>query len=215
MDHFSNPARGRIVTSTTNSTSHSLVERAKCHDPESWQRLTQLYGPMVFQWARRHGVEAHDAADIVQTVFATLARSLVSFRTNGEACSFRGWLWTITRNKVRDLWRERERQPHAVGGTEMMRKMSEVPDQAPDPNTDSHERYQLNAVIRRALDLVRSEFEDRTWTAFWEFTIAGRSSSEVGHQLGMSVNSVRQAKSRVLRRLRSELIDLSSDFPDL
>ena len=203
------------MTSSTDSTSLSLVQRAKDHDPESWRRLTELYGPMVFQWARRHGLEANDAADIVQDVFATLARSLDSFRSDSPGRTFRGWLWTITRNKVRDLCRDRRNQPTAVGGSDILRRISQFPDEPPDPDTDAAERAQLGEVFHRALEAVRCEFEDRTWRAFWQVTIEGRSTAEVALEMGISANGVRQAKSRVLRRLRDELADLRDDLPRL
>ena len=54
----------------------------------------------------------------------------------------------------------------------------------------------------------RAEFEERTWQAFWRVTVEGQDTAEVAAQLGISANGVRQAKSRVLRRLREELGEL-------
>lgn len=55
--------------------------------------------------------------------------------------------------------------------------------------------------------MVRSEFEDRTWQAFWRVAVEGHATAEVAADLGITANAVRQAKSRVLRRLRQELGD--------
>ena len=63
-------------------------------------------------------------------------------------------------------------------------------------------------LSRRALDLVRAEFENRTWEAFWRTAIDGQRPAHVADDLGMSLNAVYKAKSRVLRRLRRELGDL-------
>src|SRR4051794_11675033 len=95
------------------STAASLVERARAHDPAAWQRLVALYGPLVYSWARRGGLRAEDAADVVQEVFRALVAHIGNFRQDRPGDSFRGWLWTITHNKVRDYWRSRHLQPQA------------------------------------------------------------------------------------------------------
>jgi RNA polymerase sigma-70 factor (ECF subfamily) len=56
--------------------------------------------------------------------------------------------------------------------------------------------------------LIRSEFEERTWRAFWGVAVDDRPAAEVAAELGMSPGAVYIAKSRVLRRLREEFRDL-------
>ena len=70
------------------------------------------------------------------------------------------------------------------------------------PNSDA-----AAGVIHRATDLIRAEFENRTWKAFWLCAVEHQSSGEVAKQLGMTPGAVRQAKYKVLRRLREELGD--------
>ena len=62
--------------------------------------------------------------------------------------------------------------------------------------TLSESDAEIAGLHRRALELVRAQFEDRTWQAFWEVVI---------DDLGMTALAVRQAKSRILRRLKLEL----------
>jgi RNA polymerase sigma-70 factor (ECF subfamily) len=54
------------------------------------------------------------------------------------------------------------------------------------------------------LELIRPSFDDKTWAAFWRTTVDGRTSAEVGEELGMSNDAVRQAKRRVRRRFQQE-----------
>ncbi|MCU0875352.1 MAG: transcriptional regulator KorA [Pirellulaceae bacterium] len=56
--------------------------------------------------------------------------------------------------------------------------------------------------------MIRAEFEDRIWAAFWNDTVDGRTAAEIAADLGMSKEAVWQAKYRVLRRLRAELAGL-------
>ncbi len=194
-------------TSNSDSTSPSLLQQVARQDHQAWQRLTRLYGPLVFHWCRRAKLDPHDAADVLQEVFAAVARAIDTFDP-GPNSTFRGWLWTITRNKVRDFYRHESRRPRAVGGTSGWERLAAVPDSpsaASDAFTDPKE---LNALFRRGLEIVRSEFEDRTWQIFWRTAVQEEPPALVAEEFGITPNAVRLAKSRVLRRLRQELGDL-------
>ena len=98
-------------------------------------------------------------------------------------------------------------EPRGLGGTEIQRRMSEVPC-APDSDDDSvEEDMAFNGVVRRALAQVREHFRDNTWQAFWATVIDGRPTADVAAELGMTPVGVRVARSRVLQRLREELGD--------
>jgi RNA polymerase sigma-70 factor (ECF subfamily) len=58
------------MTSASEATSSSLLERVKTQDPQGWQRLLALYGPLVYHWARQSHLQDQDAADVVQEVSA-------------------------------------------------------------------------------------------------------------------------------------------------
>lgn len=63
-------------------------------------------------------------------------------------------------------------------------------------------------LVKQVLSQVECEFEPVTWKGFWLTTIESRSSAQVAELLGVSIASVYQAKSRVLRRLRKVLSEL-------
>src|SRR5262249_40117518 len=75
------------------STSTSLLQRLRARDPVAWERLCQIYGPLVYRWARSSGLQDTDAADVVQEVFRSVAVSLDHFHHDAPTDSFRGWLW--------------------------------------------------------------------------------------------------------------------------
>ena len=82
---------------------------------------------------------------------------------------------------------------------------------APDPislEEDEAEQSIVHQVLHRTLDTIRGEFEERTWHAFWQVQIEGKSTSDVGAKLGMTAAAVRKAKLRVLARLRQEMGEL-------
>jgi RNA polymerase sigma-70 factor, ECF subfamily len=196
------------LESAGSSTSRSLIRRAQARDPEAWQRLVDLYGPLVFYWCQRSGLSSPDAADVFQETFAAVSAALDRFRHGEENQTFRGWLWTIARNKIRDHFRRNTAEPSAVGGSKAQQRLAEIPDEWSDVSDDPRDRAEIQKLYRRGLDLVRAEFEDRTWQAFWRVVVEGHDTADVAADLGLSRDAVRQYKSRVLRRLRQELGDL-------
>ena len=197
----------RAGSAGPNSISASLLGRVKARQPEAWRHLVRLYGPMVYGWCRQSGLQAADAADVAQEVFRSVSTSVEDFRRIGEGDSFRGWLWTITRNKIRDHFRRRGRQPAAQGGTDAHRQMLQIPDRPPESSTTAG-HAEASSLAHRGLELVRAEFEHRTWQAFWRTTVDGQSGGEVADDLDMTPAAVYKAKSRVMRRIRQELGDL-------
>jgi RNA polymerase sigma-70 factor (ECF subfamily) len=141
----------------------------------------------------------------MQDVFAAVASSLPNFRADWSGVSFRGWMRGIARHKIRDHFR-RAREP-AAGGTDAQRRLQDVPGPTPDVEL-SESQDEITDLYQRALTLVQSQFEERTWMAFWRVAVENRTPAEVATQLGITPNAVRQAKSRVLRRLKEELGEL-------
>ncbi len=172
-----------------------LLERVRAQDPEGWQQLLRLYGPVVHSWCRRWGLQAADIVDVAQDVFCSLLRRVGRFQLDHEG-GLGGWIRVITHNKLRDLHRRRHRAPLSGGDT--CERLLKVP-QSPPPGPRGEEPF------HQALLLLRAEFEERTWQAFWRSVVDEQASTAVGAELDMTPNAVRKAKSRVLRRLRETL----------
>jgi RNA polymerase sigma-70 factor, ECF subfamily len=186
-------------------TSMTLLERALASDQTAWGRLLHVYSPLVTHWCLRWGVRDADAEDVRQEVFQAVAVRLPQFRREVAGDTFRGWLRGITRHKLLDHFRHRERQLDARGGSDAQQRLLQVPEPS-DPLTES--AVEETNLYHRALDLVRAEFEERTWTAFWRVAIDGQPVDVIAAELNISPASVRKYKSRVLHRLREEVGDL-------
>jgi RNA polymerase sigma-70 factor (ECF subfamily) len=180
----------------------SLLERVRRNDQEAWRRLLDLYGPLVRFWCGRAGVLAADTEDVAQEVFAAAAAGLAGFRRDRPGDTFRGWLRGITRNQVLLYLRRNGGRPQAVGGSEALQN----PQQVADPLAE--EAAEIGLVYRRALQQARGEIEERTWQAFWLTVVEDRSPAALTAELGMEPAAIRQAKARVLRRLKQTLGDL-------
>lgn len=180
------------------STSSTLLQRLRQAPRESgaWERFVDLYTPLLLAWARKLGLSEHDAADLIQDLFAALVEQLPNFEYDPSK-SFRAWLKTLLHNRWRNrLRRRQERQPDSG-------QLSTVAAPLVPPEFEEAEYRQH--LVGRALRLMQGEFPEATWKACWEFAVRGRPAADVAAELGLSVNSVYLAKSRVLRRLREEL----------
>lgn len=187
------------------TTSLSLLVRLRSPaDEEAWRRFVQLYEPLLKYWLRRFSLQPADAADLLQEILTTLLAALPRFERR-PGVRFRGWLWTITLNKHRERLRRLAARP-MLGGADLLEE-AVVP--SPVEEIDAHEYRQY--LVSRALQLMQAEFEPTTWQACWEFVVNARPADEVARELGLTVNAVYLAKSRVLRRLRAELIGLLDD----
>jgi RNA polymerase sigma-70 factor, ECF subfamily len=186
--------------------STTLLDRVKAGQPAAWERLFALYSPLVYGWCRRCDLQAAEAADIAQEVFATVNLRVPDFSRHQGQGTFRGWLRAITRNKIGDFLRRQRRPEHAQGGTQARERIEGIPDPLESTSADD-DAQEERTLVSRAMELVRAEFEPRTWQAFWQVTADGRTSAEVAVELGMTLQAVYKAKSRVLCRLREELVD--------
>lgn len=188
------------------STSSNLIRQVQANEAEAWTRLSQLYAPLVYGWCKQSGLQNADIADIVQNVFTAVHKNIARFRRETAGDSFRGWLWTIARNEVRMHFRRRAGEPQAIGGTDAQHALQELPELFEQPSTPSEASAEQHFVYR-ALRMIEAEFEPTTWQAFWRTAIDGQPAPSVAEELAMNPGAVRQAKHRVLVRLREFLAD--------
>jgi RNA polymerase sigma-70 factor (ECF subfamily) len=192
------------------ATSTTLLDLARDGDASAWQRLEFLYTPLVRWWCRRHSVASQDVDDVTQEVFATVAARLADF-TKGAVGSFRSWLYTITRHKIGDHYRRTCAGPAAAGGSAAQERLEGMPEAIADSSAEDAAMSERALLVRRALELVRPEFQERSWTAAWRVVVEGESPADVATALGLTAGAVYTAKSRVLGRLRELLSDLLGD----
>jgi RNA polymerase sigma-70 factor (ECF subfamily) len=187
-------------------TSVSLLDRLAAAPSEAdWQRLFDLYAPLLGVWLARAGVPAHDRDDLAQEVFLVVVREVGAFDRRRPG-AFRAWLRTILANRVRDYFRSRAGRAVGAGGSAWER-LEELAD--PDsPLSRLWDREHDEQVAARVLERVRVDFAETTWEAFRRQVLEGRPAGAVAAELGISRNAALVAKSRVLARVRAEVAGL-------
>jgi RNA polymerase sigma-70 factor (ECF subfamily) len=188
-------------------TSLSLLDRLQRQpDAASWQRLHDLYRPLIHHWLARFSDLRDEADDLAQEVLVVLVRELPRFERR-RLGSFRAWLRQITANRLRTHWRRQHRRPTATPRNDPDQLLAQLE----DPHSElsrQWDREHDQQVFQRLLAVVQADFQPTTWEAFQRFACEGRPAAAVAAELGLSENAVLLAKVRVLKRLREEAGDL-------
>jgi len=184
-----------------------LVRIRDANDRGAWNDFFQLYAPLVYSYALKHGFQDADVSDIAQEVMCTVAKSIGSFDYDRSKGSFRGWLVTVARNCIRKRWDQMRRHAIATGMTAVLEE------QLQDPSEESLSQWDHEYALRVfhwAAESVKGEFKESTWKAFWSTTIEGRSIESTAELLGISVGAIYVARSRVLARIKGVVAEFDS-----
>ena len=174
-------------------------------DAQAWTRFVDVYTPLVFNFCRRRGLQAADAADVAQDVMRAVSRSIGRFEYDPGRGAFRDWLYRVTRSKLTDFHRGRQREPAGSGESAVHDLLAEQadPDAEAAREADDWQQTWHRHRFDSAAERVRSEVQPATWKAFWATAVEGRPVQEVADELGLTPGAVYIARSRVLARLKS------------
>ncbi|MFO0974307.1 MAG: sigma-70 family RNA polymerase sigma factor [Phycisphaerae bacterium] len=168
----------------------------------AWGEFVARYGDLIRGFAVRQGLQAADCDDVVQDVLVKLGKALPGFTYDPAKGRFRGYLKTVVLRCIFDLSCQR-RGERAV---EKIEELTQAAGASPDVD-DAWEVEWRRYHLRQAMGVIRAEFNDRDVAAFQQYSVDGEEAQAVAAALGMSLDAVYQAKSRILRRL-GELIEL-------
>jgi len=188
-----------------------LVRLCDARDDGAWSQFVELYAPLVYGFARKHGLQDADAADLTQDVLQAVSGGIRRLDYDPRRGSFRGWLFTVVRNKLRNFLAAQKRPGRGTGDTDAQQRLQELPAREDEQTTWWEQEYEQR-VFSWAADQVRGAFQDSTWKAFWQTAVEGKTGPEVARALGMTVAAVYLAKGRVMARLK-ELIRETLEEP--
>ena len=184
----------------------SLLLRLRNSDDNSaWVEFVQVYGPMVFGYCRLRKLQESDAADVSQEVLVRLAKSMANFEYKPELGRFRDWLGKVIHRELLRFWEKRKTQSRVQNGERTC-------ENAIDDGAIWIEHFH-SEILRKSLANIQCEFSSEAWD---ELKLSWMENSPVGDvatRLNIPVESVYVTKSRVLKRLRTEVARLSEDLP--
>ncbi len=183
------------------TTRASLLCRVKNpRDLDAWQEFVEIYQPAIYRFARKRGLQPADADDLAQLVFAKVSEKVQDWDFEEEQGSFRAWILVVTRNAVINSL-TRKKPDAAAGGTTMTQQLANHSLNEERVDAELQGEYR-RATFRHAAKIVRVEFSETTWQAFWLTSIENQSTEVVVNQLGITMGALYAARSRVMRRLK-------------
>ncbi len=190
------------------NTNPSLLLRLRdVQDRQAWALFVEVYGPLIISYCQRKNLQDSDAADVSQEVLKSLCKTLRGFEYQPERGRFRDWLGKVTHREILHFWKRQRRHVSAENTGEDAGLSVED-----SRSWDHHFHCEL---LQTAVQRIRHEFEEETWSIFVKLWFEDKSPSEVAAIFGTSVGGAYVAKSRVLKRLRAEVLMLSDDLPIL
>ncbi len=186
-----------------------LVRMRDTEDSSAWHEFVQIYAPLIHAYSRRRGLQDADAADIAQQVLQSVAQAMPGFEYDRGKGSFRGWLFTITRNHLIKVIKKQQRQAAGTGDTNLHQMLAQQPagDSEEELWNEEHERR----LFAWAAEKARVEFQEKTWQAFSLVAVEGAKAADAARRLKMSVGAVYIAKSRVTARIRELVQSVEPD----
>jgi RNA polymerase sigma factor (sigma-70 family) len=187
------------------NTRPSLLLRIRNADDDgAWRIFVDLYAPVIYGYSRRQGLTDADAADVVQEVLAQVARSIRSFEYHPERGRFRSWLYAVTRSKV---LRAQRRLRSEASATEL-----DEEDVASSGEEPAWTELFNSEVLRTSLHRIRPSFEPETWEIFERVWIKDQPAADVARVMNRPIHAIYVAKSRVVNRLKQEIMSLAEDL---
>lgn len=188
--------------STTTETRASLILRLPdAADVAAWDQVVAIYSPLIRRLAVAQGMQPADADDLVQEVFAAIARSIAKWLDRPDRGGFRAWLLTIARNAAVNHLTRRDTQSLATGGEDAAALLAEVPELQSKVSSEFDLQYRRQA-FRWAAAQVRDQVTPQTWSAFWLTHVDGQSIADTAAELNVSVGTIYVSRSRVMNRLQ-------------
>jgi RNA polymerase sigma-70 factor (ECF subfamily) len=195
------------------TTSMNLLSRLRQDpaDQEAWARFVERYGPKIYGWCRRWGLQAADTEDVAQDVLLKLAARMRQF-VYDPGGSFRGWLKVLTAHACSDFLEARQRRERGAADSRVVEMLDSV-----EAREDLAQRLGEafdEELLQEAMRLVQARVAPHTWEAFRLTTQEGLSGADAAARLQLTVARVYVAKSDVQRMLREEISRLEGPQQD-
>jgi RNA polymerase sigma factor (sigma-70 family) len=182
-----------------------LVRLPDAGNAEAWAQFVDIYGPVIYRYARSRGFQDADAADLTQEVLHAVSAAMPRFVYDAAQGRFSSWLFTLSQRALIKATQRQSRQPRGTGDTEAQQRLANHPASEEDEKLRWEREYEQR-LFEWSADQVRGEVRPATWDAFWATAVEGRKAADVAQVLGLSIVAVYNAKSRVQARLKEMIL---------
>lgn len=197
-------------------TTQSFLDQLAGHDNDAWSIFLNVYGAAIHAHCIRLGLQDSEANDVRQDVIVAVEKQLTSGRHDPNKGTFRGWIFGVSRNLIKQTIRKRDRLI-ATGSSGFLKVLENMESPESELSGDEFDLEYQRQLFKWAASLVKQRVNESSWQAFWRTTIDGTPSTEVAEDLGMTIGAVYTAKCRVithLQKLLQEIPDGIKEIPD-
>jgi RNA polymerase sigma-70 factor (ECF subfamily) len=174
-------------------------------DEAAWKEFVELYAPLIYTYARKHGLQDADALDLSQEVLGAVVGAVGRLEYDPSRGRFHDWLFTIVWRRLSN-WRRAQRARPRGGDAATHRLLQQRP--AAECEEAEWQAECDRRVFSWACEQVRRDVTEVTWQAFWRTAVDGRPGKEVAAELGLSTAAVYLARSRVVARLKELVLSV-------
>jgi RNA polymerase sigma-70 factor (ECF subfamily) len=196
----------------------SLLERLKdLDDKSSWDEFYDLYHDLIFSVARRAGLSETEASEVVQDTLLSVAKKMPGFTYDPAKDSFKGWLLTVTRWRMRNQLAKRSgmvaQEPRMSRAYEEEGTRTATIEKVPDPTGPElesiWEKEWETRVLETALARIKRQVQPQHYEIYHLHVVLGQPVRNVARALGASPVQVYLAKHRIGNLLKKEIKRLS------
>lgn len=197
-------------------TRQSLLSRLRSWDEQdSWREFFETYWRMIFETARKAGLDEASAQDVVQETIMTVAREMPGFRYDRAKGSFKGWLLLVTKRRVADAFRKRYRAGEGRrADPDDPAVAAELAGKSTSGEAELDALWEMEwrqHLITAAVERVKRRVKPEQFQIFELSVLKSWPVRKVAEALGVSSMQVYLARHRVGSLLRNELHRLESE----
>jgi RNA polymerase sigma-70 factor (ECF subfamily) len=204
---------------------HSAATRASLlfrlrdwQDGPSWEEFYRLYQKLVLGLATRSGLSRPEAEEVTQDVFKRVAETIEDFQSDPARGSFRGWLMNLTRWRIADKFRERQRTTRLIAPSSPTSDEghTDTIERVPDPSSSAQDATWDDEWRRHVLDAALARLARRTPAQhFQAFELCHRQGwpvLRVARELGLALPTVYVITHRLKKQLKAEVAKLETQL---
>jgi RNA polymerase sigma factor (sigma-70 family) len=181
---------------------------------DRWKQFFDTYWKVIYRAGINAGLSDAEAQDVVQETVISVMKGLPGFFNNPKPLSFRSWLLRLTKWRIRDQKRKREKGFEFRERSPRNSAQTDTVERQPDPaGPDLHAVWDGEwnyALYEAAVERVKSRGDAKDYQLFDLLVIKDVPLAKITETLGVSRARVYLAKFRMLRRIKREMRDLET-----
>ena len=194
-------------------TRQSFLSRLKdWNDQESWRAFFDAYWRLIYNAAIKAGLTDAEAQDAVQETLVSVMKSMPNFQYDAKKGSFKGWLLTLTKWRISDQFRKRQRgvehQRHDFPASDETATIERVPDpDGPQLEAIWDEEWERN-LVEAAMERVKKKVDPKQYQLFDLYVLKKWTVSKVARTLSVNPGLVYLTKHKINQLIKKEIVHL-------